>query len=98
MSNITSRLAAKQKKLEAIDAKLKDYNTRREKLCSEIKELQVTAIQQKMADYNIPFHQIDMFLDSLNPKNAQDPNQINLFEANTEEDDTAESVKEAESK
>lgn len=98
MSNITSRLAAKQKKLEAIDAKLKDYNTRREKLCSEIKELQVTAIQQKMADYKIPFHQIDMFLDSLNPKNAQDPNQINLFEANTEEDDTAESVKEAESK
>lgn len=80
MSNTTSRLSAKQKKLEAVDAKLQDYKKRREKLCAEIQELQVTAIQQKMADYNIPFHQIDMFLDSLNPKNAQDPNQINLFE------------------
>ena len=89
MATIASRLAVKQKKLEQLGAKMENDKRRYDKLLSEIKELQLTAIQQKMAEYDIPFNQVDAFLDSLNPKNAKDPNQIDLFQ--TGEGDTEES-------
>lgn len=88
MATIASRIAVKQKKMDAIDAKIAEYKARRDKLNAEIKELEMSAIQQKMTEFNIPFHQIDLFLDSLNPKNTPDPNQINLFQDSTAEAET----------
>lgn len=81
MATISTRLEKKRRKLQEIDVKISEIQSRRDALAAEIKELEVTAIQQKMTEYNIPFQQIDLFLDSLNPKNTRDPNQINLFES-----------------